>query len=351
MFAKELIYIFEILTDMNVLYDSFTKCTDNVDWKCSVQKYEYNILQNLKKLRESLLNGTYKPNKYTEFYVSERGKKRKIDAPSFNDKVLYRAVCDYILEPVLSRYMIYKNGASIKGKGVGFSRENLDKDLMSYYRENGNVGYILISDYRKFFESIPHDKLIESLKKCIRDEKVINLLKDIIYSFNDDGVGLAIGCSPSQLFGSFYPTPVDNYCTNVEGCERYARHMDDFYVIHEDKGFLKTLLLSIEEISGKLGLSLNKKKTQICRIDKGFVFLKQYIFITDSGKIVHKPYKKNITRERRKLKSFKNKLDLGSMDIVDIEKCYGSWRGSIEKFDTHHIIYNMDNLYNNLFNN
>ena len=81
------------------------------------------------------------------------------------------------------------------------------------------------------------------------------------------------------------------------------------------------------------------------------MFLKQYIFITDYGKIVHKPYKKNITRERRKLKSFKNKLDLGSMDIVDIEKCYGSWRGSIEKFDTHHIIYNMDNLYNNLFNN
>lgn len=295
---------YEILLDINVLYKAFQECKKNVDWKCSMQKYESNILQNLNALQKQLKNRSYIPDNYVEFNVSERGKTRHIKSPSIRDKILQRAVCDNILEPILYPKLIYNNGASIKDKGVEFTRQQLVKHLRRYYVEHGNDGYILTCDFRKFFESIPHDKLISALQKYIPNEDTINLLKIIIYSYNDDGVGLGIGSQASQIFGVFYPTPIDTYCTVVEGNKYYARHMDDFYVIHHDKEYLKQLLPKIRKIADELGLTLNEKKTQICKLSKGFVFLKQFIYMTDTGKIVRRPVKKNVVRERRKLKTF-----------------------------------------------
>ena len=88
------------------------------------------------------------PDRFVEFDVNERGKTRHIKSPSIRDRVLQRAVCDYVLEPVLYSKLIYDNGASVKGKGVEFTRKRLDKHLRDYYREHGNKGYILVGDFR-----------------------------------------------------------------------------------------------------------------------------------------------------------------------------------------------------------
>lgn len=342
--------MYEILTDMNVLYDSFKKCKKGVDWKSSMQMYEANLLKNLNDLRKSLLQGTYKIKSFSEFDINERGKTRHIKSPTIRDRILQRALCDYILEPCLYPYLIYDNGASIKGKGVEFTRNRLDKHLRNYYSKYGNKGYILVGDFSKFFDSIPHDKLIKSLRLHIKDEKVMQLLEHIINSFNpEEKKGLGIGSQISQICGVYYPTPIDNYCKIVKQCKYYARHMDDFYIIHNDKEFLKKLLCDITELANELGLALNEKKTHIYRIDKGFPFLKQFVFVTDTGEIVHKPCKKNVVRERRKLKSFKKKLDNGEMKIEDILICYKSWRGNMKKYNCYYTIKNMDGLFYQLF--
>ena len=344
-----MIYIYEVLADMNVLYDAFLKCKKNVDWKCSVQRYEANILQNLTRLRKSIIDGTYKVCNYVEFDINERGKIRHIKSPTFEDRILQRALCDYILEPIIYPYLTYDNGASIKGKGINFSRKRLKRHLIKYYKKYGNKGYILVCDFSKFFDSIPHDKLITALEKHIIDKRVMNLIKQIIASFSNTGVGLGIGSQISQICGVYYPTPLDNYCKIVKQCEFYGRHMDDFYIINNNKEFLQKLLIDIEKIADDLGLTLNKRKTQIYRIDKGFIYLKQFIFMTESGKIVCKPYKKNVVHERQKLKSFKIKVNNKEMDASDIENIYKSWRGSIRKYNSYHIIQNMDGLYYKLF--
>lgn len=337
--------------DLNVLYDAFQKCKSGVDWKCPIQRYEANLFYNTNQLRKQLRDEKYKPDKFVEFDVNERGKIRHIKSPSIRDRVLQRAICDYVLEPILYPKLIYNNGASIKDKGVDFTRKRLDKHLHKYYREYGNKGYILVGDFSKFFESIPHDKLIKALKKHIKDEKVMNLLKTIICSFSDDEKGLGIGSQISQICGVYYPTPLDNYITCVKGSKFYARHMDDFYIISNDKEFLKSLLVEIYKIvSEELGMNLNKKKTQICRIDKGFNFLKQRIWLNKDGRITHKPIKKNITRERRKLKSFKKKLDNGEMNYkTDIEQQYKSWRKAQLKYNCKLKIHNTDKIYEKLF--
>lgn len=341
---------YEILTDMNVLYDSFQKCKKSVDWKYSIQRYDANLLSKLIKIRKQLLDGTYKPHASTEFDINERGKTRHIKSPTITDRIVQRALCDYILEPLLYPKLIYNNGASIKGKGLRFSRDNLDKHLREYYRQYGNDGYILIGDYKSYFDSIPHDKLFEMLTKRIKDERVMGLITDILHSFSgNDNKGLGIGAHISQILGVFYATPIDIFCTTVKGYSLYGRHMDDFYIISNNKAELKEMIEEITKESQKLGLTINRHKTQIYRLDKGFKYLKQRIILTDTGEIIHKPCKANITRERRKLKAYKRFYQSGHMPLTDIINSYKSWRGAMSDFNCHYAIKNTDKLFNALF--
>ena len=114
---------------------------------------------------------------FVEFELNERGKKRHIKSLHISDRVLQRALCDYILEPSIRKYLIYDNGASIKGKGIDFTKRRLVTHLHKYYSKHGSEGYILLCDFKKYFDSIPHDKLILMFGKYIHDEKSISISK------------------------------------------------------------------------------------------------------------------------------------------------------------------------------
>lgn len=341
-----------MLSDMNVLHNAFSKCKQGVSWKASVQKFEASEFTHLNKMRKEIITGTYRQAPFYEFDINERGKQRHIKSLKIYDRVLQRALCDNILEPTFYKYLIYDNGASVKGKGVNFARERLKAHLQRYYRKHGSVGYVLLLDFKKFFDSIPHDKLMVEVARHIDDPRTLRLINDLVNTFEVNGDrnrSLGIGSQISQILGIYYLTKLDNYCKIVKGIKFYGRYMDDLYVIHHDKQYLKDLLVEMRQIITDMGLSINEKKTQIYRIDKGFTYLKIRHILTNTGNVVRKPCKKNTVRERRKLKSLKRKMDEGKTPFKDIEESYKSWRGGIAKYNSHKTLYHMDSLFNQLY--
>lgn len=300
-------------------------------------------MHNLLLTRKQLIDGTYKLDAPKEFTVNERGKIRNIKAVSMKDRVLQRALVDFVLFPLLSKKLIYDNGASIKEKGVDFTRERLNAHLQKYYRKYGSEGYILVGDFSKYYDSIPHDKLLAKLERDIPDKRVIELVKTIIQ--NPENRGLGIGSQVSQILGVYYTTELDNYIKIVKSCEYYARYNDDFYIINNDKEFLKDILREIECKSMNLGLKLNDKKTQIIKLSHGFSFMKIQYHFTDTGRIIRKYNKNNVVRQRRKIKSF---FFDDKMPLDKIEKQHKSWIGTVKKFDSHNVIINMNNQYEQL---
>lgn len=112
---------------------------------------------------------------------------------------------------------------------------------------------------------------------------------------------------------------------------------------------MRNIIHIIDEESKKLNLVLNYKKTQICRIDKGFLFLKTKIRVADSGKIIEKPFSGNIKRERNKLKILKEKYDSGELNVENAIDQYKGWRGTMKQFDCSKQLYHMDKEFNEMF--
>lgn len=368
------------ISNANVLMNSFYEAKKNCSWKNSVQQYEANLLKNIRHTQIELRNNTYKQQNFYNFFLNERGKERYVRSICFYDRVVQRALCDFV-NPIVEPYLIYDNGASVKNKGIDFARKRIEKHLHQYYRKYGSIGYALVIDFSKFYDNILHKPLIEMYKGIIDDERIINLIAHLVDSFSVDvsnsniqenelfdslkyaknnlsnekkrfiNKSLGIGSQISQISGIYYPTKMDNYCKIVKQMKYYGRYMDDTYIISNNKEELQSLLIDIQKICDELGIFINPKKTQIFRIDKGFTFLKIKYRLTETGHVVRIPVKKGFVREKRKLRKFKKLLDNGEMNYLDIQEQYKSWRGNIAKYDCHRALLNTDKLFNELFKN
>lgn len=338
--------LYNRITDLNNLSMAFENCKEQVGWKESVQKFESHKYRNLVNIRKSLIDKTYEQMEPYCFILRKRGKIRNIKAVHISDRVVQKALCDYVLVPELSKYLIYDNGSSLKGKGIDFARKRLTCHLQRYYRnEFTNEGYILLIDCKKYFDSMDHKVLLNMFEDLLWDKDVINLISKMLNKNGNGKIGVDIGNQLSQISGLLYLSKVDNYCKIVKGLKYYARFADDIYIIHQDKEFLKELKIELEDVFKSLRIEMNQKKTQIKRIDKGFVYLKYFYILRSNGSIYKRPTKKVIRNIKVKLKKMKN----NNVNIDDILRFYKSRRGTLSKYGGFPVVKQLDSYFNNLF--
>lgn len=366
--------------DGNVLYESFLKAKQGSDWKPQVQRFEMNLLFELSELQQEHETGNHVFLPSTEFTLHERGKVRRITGEQIHDRVAKHALCDEILTPAVRKYLIYDNSASIKGRGIDFSRNRLLHHLRRYYTLHGsNDGYILLIDFSKYYDNIRHDRLMEQFEKYIHDERSLNFLRKVIdrskvdvscmddeeyercmekvfnslaYQDVDKSLltgekfmykHLNIGDQVAQIAGIIYPIPIDNYVKIVKGVKFYGRYMDDSYAIHESKEFLQELLQGIIAIATELGITVNIRKTRICKLSSLWRFLQVQYSLTETGRVIQKINPKRLTCMRRKMKKLVHILTEKEFD-----DWYGSWFRNHYRIMSKQQRENMDRLYNNL---
>lgn len=341
---------FNNIIDPEHLLQSYYSCRKGVAWKHSVQKYESKLIKNISESIKKLKNGESVIKDGVNFKINERGKVRDIRSVHISERVVQKALCDYVLVPILSKSLINDNGASIKGKGSNFTRKRLIRHLREYYNKyKNNNGYVLTIDFTKYFANINHDILLNMLKKEITNKRVMELIRQFIKSFGDKG--LCLGSQISQIFAVYYANKLDHFIKEKLRVRWYGRYMDDSYLIASSKEELKKYFMEIEKVCLELGIKINNKKTQIFKINKGFKFLKGTYILSGSGKIIRKPPKSNIIRLRRKLKKIKILFDKNKVSFSDIRNLYMSWRGYIKHFNSWRSVQRMHSLYYTLFFN
>ena len=335
------------VADPNALMSASKKARSGITWKASVQRYLMNLLKNVADTHKKILSEEDVRRGFIKFDLIERGKLRHISSVHFSERVAQRSLCANALIPTLTRGLIYDNGASLKNKGITFALDRLSAHLQRHYRKHGNEGYVLLLDFSDYFGRIRHDVIKEILIQNFKDKRLISLAMSFVYAFGEKGLGL--GSETSQIFAVTYPSKIDHYIKEILKIKGYARYMDDSYLIHEDKDYLKKCLEDLKDKFTEVGIVLNPKKTRMVKLSKGFTFLKTQYFLTDTGKVVRKACRESIVRQRRKLKKFKKFSDAGEMSFGHIYNSYMSWRGYIGHKDAHKTIQSMDKLFRELF--
>lgn len=338
---------FEDVFTFDNLYEAYRLCCRGVMWKASTQVYKANAMLNIHNTKKRLLSGKYKHRGFTVFHINERGKPRKIQASHISDRVVQRCLCDHCMVPQMSPTWIYDNSASQKGKGMDFSLNRLDAHLHRHYRKHGASGYILQIDFKDFFGSLCHATAFREIDRNIFDPRLNALAKAHLTCYGDRGVGL--GAMPSQTIAIATPNRLDHFIKEQLHIKGYGRYMDDSYLIHEDKEYLKECLVRIRAFCAELGITISDRKTKIIKLTKGFKFLKIRFRLTDSGAVIRKPNRKGISRMRRKLRVFRRWVSEQRMTYQDVENAVASWRGGMIRSRAYWAVFNMTRYFKYLF--
>lgn len=328
------------------LYLSYRKCRRGVAWKSSVQKYIANAPLDVYRAYRRLHEGKYRSPGFYEFDLFERGKKRHIRSTTIGERVVQRCLCDYSLVPTLQRILIHDNGATMPKKGYDFAIRRYEQHLREHYRKYGTDGWVLMFDFSSFFDNVSHAVLSGILRKQYTDQRIIGLTEHLIRMFGN--VGLGLGSQISQVLALASANQLDHVVKEQLRIRGYGRYMDDGYLIHHDKAVLERCLATIRQTCRELGIKLSAKKTHIMRITRT-TWLKTRFYLTETGKIVKKIYRRSVTKQRQKLRKMRRLLDDGKISILDVARNYAAWDGYASRFNCWHTRQSMKALYLNLY--
>ena len=293
------------------------KCCNGVGYKKSTQNFKLHEFTIISNICRDIKTSNYKVGDTYSFIINERGKVRKIDAPHIKDRVVHKILSNEIIEPLYTPHLIYDNGASLKNKGFKFSMDRLKKKLYSWYLKNGLNGYIVLIDFSKFFENCSHEVIHNIHLKYIENEEVIKAIEDYLFI----GEGIALGVEIAQREAVIIPNVLDHFIQNKTNIIRY---MDDSIFLMKNYKEAEKLLNEYRNLANIYKIKLNNKKSLIVPISKCFTYCKWKYNILDNGKIIIKPHKSTVKRQKNKLKKM-IKLKLSIEEINQTKNSFISY--------------------------
>ena len=334
---------FEKVIDFNNMYKAYRKSKRGKGFKKSSARFSVMALEGINSLIEQLKNKTYTVSDYQEFKIYEP-KERIIKTTSFKDKVVQHSLCDNVILPKLQEIFIYDNCAGQKGKGTLFGLDRLSEQMQEFYVRYGFDGYILKCDISKFFYNISHEKLKAMVEQHFSYDADICWLCNL-YIDSTEGKGIPLGNQINQCFALLYLDGMDKLIKNELGIEYYGRYMDDFYLIHRDKKYLKHCLEVIKAHLEALELTLNSK-TQIFPFKNGVSFLGFHTYITADGKVIRRLKNQNKRNAQRKYLKMAKLVAEGKLPREKFDASYNAWKNHVSHGNCYGLVRTVDDRIN-----
>lgn len=335
--------LYENMISYNNILSVYKKIKNSTKNKKEVYNYELNLNQNLLDTLFSLSKSSYVFSKYNIFLVREP-KYRLIMSESFPDKVVNHLFSKYVLSYALQSTLINSNVATRKDKGSKEAYRLFIKYTNKLIYEK-KKNYVLKIDISKYFYNINHNILMNMVSEKIKDERVLNMLKVILDTTDNDyinktilsvvnreiykvnklnistiekeklikelksiplyrkGYGLPIGNMSSQILAVFFLNKVDHFIKEKLGCKYYIRYMDDLVILGNDKEELKNIFESVSKYIESFDLNVNKK-SGIYSLSNSVNFL-GYNFKVFNNKLIIRYRSDTIKRVNKRLKNLK----------------------------------------------
>lgn len=304
------------------LYEADEKARKGKMRTYGVKVHDKNRTENLLKLRDELLTGTFKTSPYSTFIIYEPKEREIFRLPYYPDRIVHHAVMN-ILEPIWVSTFTADTYSCIKERGIHAEAKKVRRILRE---DPEGTTYCLKIDVKKFYPSIDHDTLKRILRRKLKDARLLKLLDEIV----DSAQGVPIGNYLSQYFANLYLTYFDHWIKETKRVKYYFRYADDIVILASDKSYLHRLLTEIQLQMGDLKLEV-KRNWQVFPVDsRGIDFLGYVFFHTHTR--MRKSIKQNMFRKVGRLRK--------RPDITEeeIKQAVASWWGWAKYCDSRNLI-------------
>ena len=247
-----------------------------------IEKAEGGKERYLKAIADELKEKSYKPKPVRRVYIPKPdGSKRPLGIPTIKDRIVEMAT-KIVIEPIFE--------ADFHENSYGFRpKRNAHQamDTVSLELHRGKT-QIIDADITKYFDTIPHDKLLKLVAGRIVDKHILRLIKMWLkapiaeeteegkkrYKGNDKGTPQGGVISP--LLANIYLNAMDEMWQEKKAelnlKATLVRYADDFVILCQNNA--EMAMEVTRKILTKLKLSLNEEKTKIINTRKeSFNFL------------------------------------------------------------------------------
>ena len=267
----------EKISSINTLRLAFTRVAENGGCRGSdgvtIARFARNTERSLRQLRDDLQSGRYHPFPLMRFAVPKRKAAgvRYLSVPTMRDRVA-QAAAYLATKDIFEKEFEDLSHAYREGRSVLTAIQNIKKWRDAGYR------YAVDADIDDYFDNVPHDLLMEKLRRLIPDAEVLRLFRKWIKAEIYDGEkiwtlekGIPQGSVVSPVLANLFLDELDEVLISFG--KKLVRYADDFLVLSKTVEEAQENIELTDMILDDLHLQLNPVKTKIVTFDQGFKFL------------------------------------------------------------------------------
>ena len=277
----------------------------------TIERFEKQAKERLLAVKEQIKRGEYHPQQIKRTWIEKPGspEKRPLGIPTVRDRVVQTGL-RAVIEPIFEREFAPQSYGFRPGRGCKDALRRVDELL-----ENGRV-HVVDIDIKGYFDSIPHERLMELVGKHIADGRVQGMIEGFLKAGVMEGMeswepeeGTPQGGVISPLLANIYLDPLD--WLMVQNGLEMVRYADDMIVMCHDAEKARGALEAVREWMGQAGLRLHPEKTRVVEmIEAGshFDFLGYRFWRSREGGIKRlvRPKSKRKLRQNLKPKTRRN---------------------------------------------